>query len=440
MNKDIESVTETRKKVVVSFDAEEVAKEEKKILSNFTNRASIPGFRKGKAPVAMIRKRFSKDITTELERGISSKAYEELSSDESIDLYRILDIEVENLSVKDGAKISLEIDTVPTFELPSYSEFSYEKEEAEPTEEELEKAIEHMRTQRADFQIVERSAEKGDYVKCSYEGKLDGKLVAEIVTDKPIYGTQETTWEEAGSEDAPRIQAVADALVGMKTGDEGQATMSYPEDFEVEALAGKEVVYTIKVSEVRAKVLPELNEEFFKTLEVNSLDELKEKTRTEMKGQKEYSSKMKIRRKVSDDFAAAVDFELPLSGVEEIRDVHIQQIMEKKMREGLTQEDLEKDKEALIQEATEAAKSRLKLTLLLDKVAQKEEIQAEKDDFNNAIMQEAYMSQTQPEKLIKELSKDRNRLAQLRGDIIRSKALDHIIDHATAIEAAAATA
>jgi trigger factor len=324
---------------------------------------------------------------------------------------------------------------VPEFELPNFSEFSYEKSESEPTDEELEQAIEHLRTQRADFQVVERAAEKGDYVQCSYTGMIGDELVSDRVADKPIYGSQETSWEEAGSEDG-RISAISEAIVGMKSGDSKEVSMNYPSDFEVEALQEMEVLYSLEVSEIRAKVLPELNDEFFKSLEVESLEALKIKTREQMKSQRDYSNKMQIRKKVSEDFTASVDFELPLSGIEDQRDAHLHETMERRMSQGASQEDLEEQKETLIAESTEVAKDRLKLTLMLDKVAFANKVQAEKEDFNNAIMQEAYMNQTEPNKLIKELSKDRDRVEQLRGDIIRSKALDLIIEQATVIEAA----
>lgn len=435
MNKEIETITETRKKVLFTFEVEDVAKEEKKVLSSFTAKASIPGFRKGKAPVAMLRKKYAKDITQELERVVTSKAYEQLQQDKSLNLYRLLDLKIEKVSPLEGAEISLEVDVVPEFELPNFSEFSYEKSESEPTDEELEQAIEHLRTQRADFQVVERAAEKGDYVQCSYTGKIGDELVSDRVADKPIYGSQETSWEEAGSEDG-RISAISEAIVGMKSGDSKEVSMNYPSDFEVEALQEMEVLYSLEVSEIRAKVLPELNDEFFKSLEVESLEALKIKTREQMKSQRDYSNKMQIRKKVSEDFTASVDFELPLSGIEDQRDAHLHETMERRMSQGASQEDLEEQKETLIAESTEVAKDRLKLTLMLDKVAFSNKVQAEKEDFNNAIMQEAYMNQTEPNKLIKELSKDRDRVEQLRGDIIRSKALDLIIEQATVIEAA----
>lgn len=435
MNKDIESITDTRKKVVITFTAEEVAKEEKKVLSTFVNQARIPGFRKGKAPLPMIRKKFAKDISGELERNIGSAAYEAISKDEESKLYRLLNINIEKVDIETGAEAVLEYDIVPSFELPKFSEFSYEAGSSEATEEDIEKAIEHMRSQRADFQVVERAAVKGDYVKCSYEGKIGDQLVSELVSDKPIYGTQASTWEEAGSEDGPRIQAIADGVVGMSTGDKKEIVMSYPADFEVEALAGKDVTYSVEVTEIRAKVLPELDDEFFKSIQVESLEALKEKTATEMKQQREYSNKVKARRKISDEIRNAIDFELPLSGVEDQRDAYLHELMERKMREGSTQEQLEEQKDELVAEATEVAKSRLKLSLILDRIGEVEKIQADKNDFNSAIMQEAYMNRIQPEKLVKELSKDRARIAQLRNDIIRSKALDFVLEQATKIEA-----
>ena len=230
MNKEIESITDSRQKVTVTFTAEEVVKEEKKTLGTFTRSARLPGFRPGKAPEAIIRKKYAKDISAELERAMSQKAFEAVREVEGGELFQVLDLEVESVDVANGATLVIEMDIVPSFDLPSYSEFSYEEEDTQPTDEEVEKTIENIRQQRADFKVVETEASEGDYVKLSYEGKIGEESVAELVSDNAVYGTQSNAWEQAGSEDA-RIKEIATAVIGMKAGDKKDVTVAYADDF-----------------------------------------------------------------------------------------------------------------------------------------------------------------------------------------------------------------
>ena len=196
----------------------------------------------------------------------------------------------------------------------------------------------------------------------------------------------------------------------------------------------------MEVSEVRAMELPEFDEELLKSLQVETVEELKEKTKGELKGQKEYSSRMQIRQKLSQEFCDAITMQLPLSGLEANRENFLKTLMERKMQEGETQESLEEKKDELVAEASALAEKELKTQLVLDKISTEEKITAEQEDFNRAIMQQAYMSRTQPDKLIKELTKNKDQLNQLRLDIIRSKALDHIVENATAINKEEVTA
>ena len=123
-------------------------------------------------------------------------------------------------------------------------------------------------------QVVEKAAEKGDYVRCSYEGTIEGQAIAELAPDAPMYGKQSKTWEEAGSEDAPGVRAVIDGLVGMSAGEE-EVEMEFSSDFQVAALAGHSAKYSLEVEEVREKILPELDEAFFKSMQVKDEAELR---------------------------------------------------------------------------------------------------------------------------------------------------------------------
>ena len=145
----------------------------------------------------------------------------------------------------------------------------------EASDEEVAKMLDQILSQRAGHNVAEKAAEKGDYVQCAYEGKIDTEIVADLVPEAPMYGTQANTWEEAGSEDAPGVRAIVDGLVGMKAGETKEVTMEFPQDFKPEVLAGKTVVYSVEAKEVREKVMPKMDDA--ESMQVKDENELRAK-------------------------------------------------------------------------------------------------------------------------------------------------------------------
>lgn len=253
MNVDIKDAGVARKIATVSFDSEEVSKHESKVCQELGKLVNIPGFRKGKAPANVIRKKYAKEIKDELNRKVSTAAYEAVLENKDIKVYSVLKVDAGELEPSQSASVEVTVDIEPEFDLPKYKEFELTIEPTEVSEDEVTKELDAIREQRASFDVVERASEKGDYVKCSYEGSLDGKAVSEILPDKPMYGKQANTWEEAGNQTGMGVDAIADGVIGMSAGDKKEVKADFAKDFEVEALAGKSVTYQLEVHEVREK-------------------------------------------------------------------------------------------------------------------------------------------------------------------------------------------
>ena len=241
---------------------------------------NIPGFRKGKAPANVIRKKYAKELRDELNRKVSTAAYDAVLEQKDLKVYSILKIDAGELEPSQSASVEVTVDIEPEFELPKYKDFELTIEPTDVSEEEINKELDTIREQRASFDVVERASQKGDYVKCSYEGTLDGKAVAELLPEKPMYGKQSNTWEEAGNQTGMGVDAIAEGVIGMSAGDKKELTADFAKDFEIDALAGKSVSYKLEVHEVREKKAPALeDEEFLKSLKIESVELLKEKSR-----------------------------------------------------------------------------------------------------------------------------------------------------------------
>ena len=253
MNVDIKDAGVARKIATVSFDSDEVSNHESKVCQELGKLISIPGFRKGKAPSNVIRKKYAKELREELTRKVSTVAYEAVLEQKDIKIFSVLKVDPGELSSSMAASVEVTIDVEPEFDLPKYKEYELTVEPTDVSDEDITKELDAIREQRASFDVVERAVQKGDYVKCSYEGMLEGKPVADLVPEKPMYGKQANTWEEAGNQTGMGVDAIADGVIGMSVGDKKEVNATFAKDFEVEALANKSVSYQVEVHEIREK-------------------------------------------------------------------------------------------------------------------------------------------------------------------------------------------
>ena len=437
---DVQDITETRKTITVSVAAAEIASIEAKLINEFKRDAKIPGFRPGKAPENMIRMRYAKELKSELSQRVVAKAHQDGVAKSDFEIYGIVDLDEGAIAAGSDATIKFTVDVLQAFDIPAYEGLKVTNEPTEASAEEVDKMMEQILSQRAEFNVAEKAADKGDYVRCGYEGKIGDELVADLVPDAPMFGTQATTWEEAGAEGTPGVQAIVDGIIGMKAGDEKEVTMEFPKDFKPEALAGKSAVYSIKAEEVREKVMPEMDDAFFESMQVKDEAELRERISENIENQKKQQNANTERQQITEHLLGSVEFAVPESGIESETEAVLRDFMQRNMQQGASEADFEANKDQLHEGATKAAHDRLKSRLILSKIAEQEKVQAENDDFSRMIMMEAQQSGQKPEKIVKEIQKDQNRINRMRSEILLGKTMDLILNKAERETVAAATA
>lgn len=430
MKTDVQDINPTRKTISITASSEEVSEQEAKLINDFQRQAKIPGFRLGKAPKNIVRQRFAKDIQQELKQRVVSLAHQEGVAGAEFEVFNIVELDEGEVKGGQGATITFTVDVIPEFEVPAYEGLKVTNAPTEASDEEVAKMLDQILGQRAEYNVAEKAAEKGDYVQCAYEGKIDTKIVADLVPEAPMYGTQANTWEEAGNEDAPGVRAIVDGLVGMKAGETKEVTMEFPQDFKPEALAGKTVVYSVEAKEVREKVMPEMDDAFFESMQVKDENELRAKISENIENQKKQQNANGERQQITEELVKSVDFPIPQSGVESETEAVLRDFMQRNMQQGVSAEEFEKHKESLHEGASKAAHDRFKSRLILTKIAEKEKIKVENEDLSRMIMMEAQQAGQNPDKLVKELQKDQNRVNQMRRDIILGKTMDLLAEKA----------
>lgn len=432
MNVQLNSISDTRKSLVVTLDKGEVETEHQAVVAEFVKQARLPGFRPGKAPAVMVAKRFGKDIADEFKQKLVAKAYKGALEEQKLDVLNVVNLEPGEIAPGLSATITITVDVRPDFNVPDYNGLATVVAPTDATHAEIETVIEGLRSERAEFKLAERPAQKSDYVKLAYEGTVDGKPINELVPDKQIYGKVPQTWEEVEGTQEGVIPGLGKQLAGLKPGDKQTVEIKFPADFSgAPALAGKTASYALEIQEIRERALPALDEAFFKSQQVDDLEGLKASVRNNLKLQKEYQNRAEQRRQVTDALGAKLNFSAPESLVESETQSVLRQFIEENMRRGIPQEQFEKDKKELFDNARKAAEKRVKLQLVLAKIAEAEKIQVAEKDMDNFIYREAMRSKQTPDKLVKELSKNRDALRSVQQSIIFDKTVDFLVSKAT---------
>jgi trigger factor len=425
VNVEIKEAGDARKIVNVSFDSDEMTEKGNQVCKELGRLANIPGFRKGKAPEQVIRKRFASEIQQELSRKVSTAAYEAVLENKEIKVYSILKVDPGDVKSSEPVTVEVTVDIESDFDLPKYEEFELTVHSGEVNDEDVEKELTTLRDQRASFEEVERATSKGDYVKCSYEGLLDGEPVMELLPDKPMYGKQSNTWEEAGQAKGLGVDAIAQAVIGMKKDDKKEVEADFPKDFEVAPLAGKKVIYSLEVHEVREKKAPEADDEnFLKALKADTLEDLKAKIKDDLVSRKERENIDGKRGQVTQKILEMPDFPLPQQAVEDESKAIFQSNVQRSIQQGAKQEDMEAKRDELWKEAQVQAQARIKITMTLSKIAELEKVEVSNEDLAQAATREAMMMRTDPQKYVQELAKDQARINRLRQDVLHDKTLE----------------
>jgi len=432
VNVQLNTVSDTRKNLVVTMDKSEVDTEHQAVLGEYVRVARLPGFRPGKAPAALVIKRFAKEIAEEFKQKLVSKAYRGALEKEKLDVLNVVSVEEGTIEPGASAAITVTVDVRPDFKLPDYVGLPTQVPPVDPTEPEIESVIQALRSEGADFKPADRSASKGDYVKLAYEGSVDGKPISEMAGDKQLYAKVPQTWEEVEGANEGIIPGLGKHLAGVAKGEKKSVPITFPANFQpVPALSGKTANYVLDILEIRERILPDLNADFFKAHKVDDLEGLRSQVRSSLKLQKERRNRATQRSQVTQALADRVNFEPPHSLVDAETQAVLRQFIQENMRRGIPAEQFEKDKKELFEGARKTAAGRVKIQLILAKVAETEKISVSDDDIDLYIRQEAARTNQRPDKIAKELAKDREALRSVNQSIIFDKSVDFLVSKAT---------
>jgi len=427
VNVSVENLAPCKKLVRVELEAKQVDETFDSITKDFQRQASLPGFRPGKAPKDMVIRKYDKDISDEVKRKLISDSYRKALDEKKLDVVGYPDIEEIQFGRGQTLQFAATIETAPEFELPDYKGLEVKKENRSVTDADVEKAIDALRQQQVSFKTVERPAATGDIAVVNYTGTSDGKPITDIAPTAKGLTEQKNFWVEMESKSF--IPGFADQLLGAKAGDKRTVNVDFPADFVTPQLQGKKGVYEVEVVEVKEKELPAVDDTFAKSFGAEDVQKLRDGVRRDLENELNYSQNRVVRNQLIAALMNKVNFELPQSAVEsETRNV-VYDLVRENQKRGVPREMIEQEKDRIYSAATQNAKDRVKVSFLLRKIAEKEDIKVSQEEVLRRIQTMAQMYQIPPEKFIKDLQK-RNGFVEIYDQLASEKTIEFLQQNA----------
>jgi trigger factor len=427
VNVTVENLAPCKKLVRFEIAAPEVDAAFEAMIAEFQKGASLPGFRPGKAPRDRVLKQYEKEIADEVKRKLISESYRKAVKEQKLSVLGIPDLEEIQFERGKPMLFATTLETAPDFPLPEYRGLPARREMRGVTEQDIGEALDALRTQRAQFEKVDRAVQEGDFVVVNYTGACEGKPITEIAPGARGLSSHKNFWVEVKADSF--IPGFALQLVGARAGEKRTVSVDFPANFVTPQLAGRKGSYDVEVIEVKERKLPPLDNAFAQSYDAESLEKLREGVRQDLQNDRNYKQKHSIRAQIIQELLRRVSFDLPETLLQqETRNV-VFEIVQDTQKRGVPKDLIEKQKDEIYALASHNAKEKLKLDFIYQRIAEKEGIRALPEEVNMRIVTLAHAYQMAPQKFLKELEK-RDGVAQIYQQLVQEKVLDFLHENA----------
>lgn len=417
MQVSIEKVSGLERRMTVGVPAEEIDSEVTERLRKASTTVRIDGFRKGKVPLKVMRQRFGKGVRQEVVGEVVSRYFQEAVASEQVRPAGQPSIESLNDEPGQDVEFTAVFEVYPEVELEDFSRIAIERPVAEVTDADIDRMIDVLREQNAEWVAVERPAEEGDKVNIDYSGRKDGE---------PFEGGQ-AEGSELTLGSGQMIPGFEDAVVGMKAGEEKTVPLTFPEDYHNEELKGAAVEFDIKVNEVQEKKLPELDDEFFAIfgVEEGGLEKFREEVRTNMERELRNAVKNKVKTRIMNQLLELHDVDLPSALVHnEIQNVRRQMLSQfgggQNIDESMLPDEL----------FSGEAERRVALGLIVARVVEEREITADAEQVRQQV-EDIASTYEDPEEVINYYFSNEQLLNSVESAVLEDQVVEHILEEAS---------
>lgn len=392
-------------------------------LTEIGKDVKMPGFRPGKVPMAMLRRRYGQSVLGEVvEQAVNDAASHTIQSNE---LRPATTPKVEDVSFEEGSDLeyTLKIELLPEFELIDFATLSLERPVAEPNDKQIDEALERIAKGNREPQDLKRKrkARKGDMMTIDFDGSVDGER-------RP--GMQADDYQiELGS--GRFIDTFEDQLVGASIGDDVTVNVTFPENYGEQSLAGKAAVFAVKIKNIQELADPEIDDEFAKKFGKENVAELRDAVRDQMKQELDGMARNRLKRELLDQLADQFSFDVPPGMLDGEFEQIWKQVSEARESGELSGDDAKKSEDELKDEYRAIAERRVRLGLVLSEVGRVNKIEVAQEELTRAMLDEARRFPGQEVQVIDYFRNNTEALAGLRAPLFEEKVVDYILELAS---------
>jgi len=418
---------ELKRAYTVVVPAATLAERSETKLRDVAGKVRLPGFRPGKAPLSLLKQRFGASVMAEVAEEVAQEALKTVVDDNDLRPAMQPKLDVESFEPEGGdLTLSITVELLPDFGDPDFSDIELERDVAEVSDETVDETLKSLAESRRDSEPVEdsRPAAEGDIAVIDFVGKLDGE---------PFEGGTANDFRlELGS--GQFVPGFEDQVVGLSAGEDKTITVTFPEDYGVETLAGKDATFDVTVKELRQPVVPAIDDAFAESVGAENLEALKQQVRDRTAEDYRKAGRDKAKRRLLDCLAERFTQAVP----EGLLDAEFEgiwaQLQQAKERDMLEDDDKEKSDDELRAEYRAIAERRVRLGLLLAKVGEDNEIAVNQEDIGRAVMDRTRAFPGQEHLVLNYFRQNPKAIEELRPQVFEDKVVDYILERAKVTE------
>jgi trigger factor len=405
--------------IEITVPLDEIARETDRVVGVIQQKAKLPGFRPGKAPASLIRTRFSKQVRDDVLENLLPKYFKRKVEEEHLEVVGRPNVKDVHFHEGEPLRFKAEFEVAPEIELKDYRGVTVHYSEPRIGDEDIAQRLEEIREQESQFVNVEpRPLVDGDYAVVTLDS-LSG-------VEQPIH--QDEVVLHLGDPDT--MAGFSEALLGMSPDEEKEFEVTYPEDFGQARLAGKTVRFRTKLTTIRTKELPELNDEFAQDLgDYQTLNDLREAVRKAIFGEREYAAQQKAKEQLIGKLIETHEFPVPEAYIERQVESQLENQIRELAERGIDPAKLNIDWAKLKDAQRPKALHDVKASLLIDKIAEREAIVPTNDEVDAEVQKIAKQQREPVAAVRKKLQKD-GVLSRIAYQIRSNKTLNFLFEHA----------
>ena len=409
MQVSVESIGNLERKMTVQVPAEQIESEVTTRLQSLAREVKLDGFRPGKVPFKVVKKRFDGRVRQEVMSEVMQRTFYEALTEEKINPAGGPHIEPINMKAGEALEYVATFEVYPEIELADMSGSQVELPVVEVGDADLDKMLDKLRTQRATFKEVDRPAQESDEITISFEGTIDGEAFAG--------NKAENTPLVLGS--GQMIDGFEDQLIGASAGEHRSLEISFPEDYQGKEVAGKQAVFEVDAVKVSEAELPELDDDFAKIFGAESIAALRDEVRSNMQREAKQRVREKVKKQVLDALLEKNELELPKALIDSEIDSMMQQSM-------ANQPESMKNMQLPREIFESQARRRVALGLLMNEVAKQNKIEVDQGKVDSLIKDHA-ATYDQPEEVIQAYRTRQDLRSNIESLALEEQVVDHVL-------------